>query len=371
MKPIKKFRLLAPIVMALFILSLFTGIVVAQTPGERIEKVNKEYQINKENFEKTKKQFEEAKKLFEDANKRLKNAKDGNKSEELLENARQYMLKAINHTESQLQVMKDKLDNPENRGIRAQDALKIIDAHMSQLEQLRVEVNQATTVQEIRDAHKELAGIVADINLETRYFLGMVLNVRIDTFIAKADNVSARLDAAIEDMKAKGKDTTKLEKRAADFNKALDEAKELHNKTKGLFAEHNGFDSNGAVTDSKDAKAFLKEANELQRETIQKLKNAGKQVIDFVKDFKKIVGRNVKVGEKGDLEVNGGSTSTQTATPVQTATTNATATPVPTATANVTATPVPTATTNATATPEPTATTNATATPEATETAGV
>ena len=138
MKPIKKFRLLAPIVMALFILSLFTGIVVAQTPGERIEKANKEYQINKENFEKTKKQFEEAKKLFEDANKRLKNAKDGNKSEELLENAREYMLKAINHTESQLQVMKDKLDNPENRGIRAQDALKIIDAHMSQLEQLRV-----------------------------------------------------------------------------------------------------------------------------------------------------------------------------------------------------------------------------------------
>jgi hypothetical protein len=363
MKPIKKFRLLAPIILALFILSLFTGIVVAQAPAtERIEKANKEYQINKDKFENTKKQFEDAKKLFEDANRRLRNVKDdrsGNKSEELMERAREYILRAIDHTESQLQVMKNKLDNPENKGIRAQDATKIIDAHTAQLEQLRVKVNQATTIQEIRDAHKELAGIVANINLETHYFLGMVLNVRIDNFITKADNVSARLDAAIRDMKAKGKDTTKLEKRAADFIKALDEAKELHNETKELFAEHNGFDSNGTVTNSKDAKAFLNEANKLQRETIHKLKNAGKQVIDFVKDFKKIVGRNVKVGEKGDLEVNGGSSSTQTATPE------------PTATANATATPETTATANATATPETTATANATATPETTETAGV
>lgn len=330
MEPTKKFRILTPMILVLFILSLFTGTVVAQSP-ERYEKAEKQYQIDKENFEKTRQQFENAKKSFEEANKRLKNAKDGNKSEELLENARQYMLKAINHTESQLQIMKDRLDNPENRGIKAQDAIKIIDAHMAQLEKLRAKVNQATTIQEIRDAHKELAGIVANINLETRYFLGMVLNLRIDNFITKADNVSARLEAAILDMKAKGKDTTKLEKQAADFNEALDEAKESHNKTKELYAVHNGFASDGTVTNAKDAKAFLKEANELQRETIQKLKNAGKQVIDFVKDFKKLVGRNVKVGEKGEIEVNGGSTTTQTSTPVQTAAPNQTSAPNQTA----------------------------------------
>ena len=75
----------------------------------------------------------------------------------------------------------------------------------------------------------------------------------------------------------------------------------------------------------------------MQRETIKKLKTAGKQEIDFVKDFRKLVGRNVKVGEKGDLVVNGGSTATQTATPAQTATTTATATPNQTAAPNATA----------------------------------
>ena len=335
MKPIKIFRMLTPLILAMFILNLFTGIVVAQTSaGEQYENAIKQYKVNKEKLDNTGKQFEEAKKLLLEANK---NEKSVNKSEVLMERARDYILKAINHTESQLQVMKNRLDNPENKGIRAQDAIKIIDAHTAQLEQLRVKANQATTIQEIRNIHKELAAIVANVNLETRYFLGMVLNERIDNFIMKADNVSERLDAAIQNMKANG-DTTKLEKRSADFNKALDESKESHNKTMELYAVHNGFSSNGTVTNSKDAKAFLKEANELQRETIQKLKNAGKQVIDFVKDFKKIVGKNVKVGKKGEIEVNGGSTTTQTATPVQTAAPNQTATPVQTAAPNQTAT---------------------------------
>ncbi len=87
--------------------------------------------------------------------RRLKDAK-GNKSdnrsnEELMEKAREYILKAINHTEAQLQVMKNRLDNPENKGILASDAIKIIDAHTAQLEQLKGNVSQATTIQEIRD----------------------------------------------------------------------------------------------------------------------------------------------------------------------------------------------------------------------------
>lgn len=369
MKPIKIFRILTPLILAMFILNLFTGIVVAQkSAGEQYENAIKQYKVNKEKLDNTGKQFDEAKKLLLE---QAKDNKSGNKSEVLMERARDYILKAINHTESQLQVMKNRLDNPENKGIRTQDAILIIDAHTAQLEQLRVKVNAATTIQEIRDAHKELAGIVANINLETRYFLGMVLNGRIENFITKADNVSARLDAAIQDMKAKGKDTTRLEKQAADFNKALKEAKDSHNETKVLFATHNGFDSNGTVTNNKDAKAFLKNANELQRETLQNLKTAGKQVIDFVKDFRKLVGRNVKVGEKGELIVNGGSTAALTTTPAQTATTTVTATPNQTATTTVTATPNQTATTTATATPNQTATTTVTATPNATATSGV
>lgn len=321
MKPKRIFRIFTPLILALFILSLFSGTVAAQAPArlqdvkedvrEQSEKIKEQYKIDKEKYDNTKQKFEDARKLFEDANQRLKNArnnKSGNLSAEVIEKAREYILRAIDHTENQLQVMKDRLDNSENKGIRAQDAEKIIDAHMAQLEQLKEKVGQATTIQEIRDIHKELAGIVAKINLETRYFLGMVLNNRIDNFISRAENVSDKVDAAIEKLEAEGKDATELKAKAEDFKNSINEAKDLQAETIALFGTHSGFADDGTVTVEKDARDFLKQANELQRDTIKKLKEGSRHLIEFGKDFRKL--GKVRMNEKGDLEVNGGATTT-------------------------------------------------------------
>ncbi|MCX9080780.1 MAG: hypothetical protein OIN83_01130 [Candidatus Methanoperedens sp.] len=344
MKPTNRSGIFTALILAMFILSLFSGNVAAEAESrekavreqivnakekiqitkEKFENTREQYQKNKEKFDDTRKQFEDAKDLFEKANRRLTDAKN-NKSdirsnEDLMRKAREYILKAIDHTEAQLQVMKNRLDNSENRGIRASDAVNIIDAHTAQLEDLKVKVNNATTIQEIRDVHKELAGIVAKINLETRYFIGMVLNHRIENFINRADNVSAKVDAAIEKLEAQGKDTTKLKAEAADFKNTLEEAKDIQAKTIALFTTHSGFAADGTVTNEKEARDFLKKANELQRETIKKLKETGRKLIEFGRDFRKLVGGNVKVNDKGDLEVNGGATITLIGGPTATLT---------------------------------------------------
>ncbi len=343
MKPTNILRIFTALILAMLILSLFSGTVAAQAESreavrEQIEKtreqikINKDkyddtreqYQKNKENYDDTRKQFQDAKDLFEKANRRLLDGKfnksDNKSNEELMVKAREYILRAIDHTEAQLQVMKNRLDNAENRPIMASDATKIIDAHTAQLEDLKVKVNNATTIQEIRDAHKELAGIVAKINLETRYFIGTVLNQRIENFINRADNVSVKVDNAIENLEAKGKDTTNLKAAATDFKNKLEEAKDIQAKTLALFATHSGFAADGTVTNEKDARDFLKQANELQRENIKKLKEAGRQLIEFGRDFRMLVGPNVRVNDKGDLEVNGGATVTLIGGPTATLT---------------------------------------------------
>ncbi|PWB55934.1 MAG: hypothetical protein C3F06_02115 [Candidatus Methanoperedenaceae archaeon] len=333
MKPTKISGIFTALILAMFILSLFSGNVAAQEANrekavkEQIEnakeqyKINKEkyentreqYQTNKEKYENTREQLDDARNLFEKAKRSIdakNNKSDVRSNEELMQKAREYILKAIDHTEAQLQVMKNRLDNSENRGITASDAAKIIDAHTAQLEDLKVKVNNATTIQEIRDTHKELAGIVAKINLETRYFIGTVLNQRIDNFINRADNVSVKVDDAIAKLEAQGKDATDLKAEAVDFKNKLEEAKDIQAKTIALFTTHSGFAADGTVTNEMDARNFLKQANELQRENIKKLKEAGRQLINFGRDFRKLVGPNVKVNDKGDLEVDGGATTT-------------------------------------------------------------
>jgi tetratricopeptide (TPR) repeat protein len=301
--------------MSLFILSIYSGVVAAQaTAGEQYEKANEIYQANKDNYDNARKNFEEAKDIFEKANKQLGKLKDENSTEELKQKSKDYLLRAIDFAQSQLLVMKSRVENSE-KGYIPFNAVTIIDGHTAQLEQMKANVEKANSTQELRDIHKELKKIVVDINLETRYYMGIVLNHRIDNFIINADNnVSIRLDSAIEKLKAQGNDATNLEKEVADFKNAVKVAKESHTKTKESYANHNGFATDGTITNERNAKKFLEQGNKLQKETIKDLRNAGNQVIQFVKDLRKLVVNKGKASKNDELNVTGGVTTTLTDT---------------------------------------------------------
>lgn len=309
MKPTKSLRILTPLIMALFILSLFSGAVAAQaTAKEQYEKVNERYQVNKEQYENTRQKFEEAKNIFERANKQLRNLKDEKSKDEIKLKAKDYLLRAINFAQSQLQVMKSRVENSE-KVYMPFNAIAVIDGHTAQLEALKGKVEIANSTEELRAAHTELKKIVVDINLETRYYMGIVLNHRIENFTIKADDVSIRLDSAIEKLKAQGNDTTQLEKEVVDFKEAIKKAKESQNRTMDLYAAHKGFAADGTVTNEKDAKKFLDDGNKLQRDTIRELRKAGNQVIKFVKDLRRLVNKG-KTGNNDELDVIGTVTTT-------------------------------------------------------------
>lgn len=300
MKLKKSFRIITPIIMVLFMLSFFTGIVAAtETAAEQYEKTNERYQIDKDKYDNTRKKFEEAKDIFERSNRQLGKLKDDKSKDELKGKAKDYLFRAIDFTQSQLQVMRSRVENSEKEYMPF-NAITIIDGHTAQLEQLKAKVEKANSTEEFRDVHKELKKIVIDINLETRYYLGIVLNHRIEIFAVKTDDVSKRLDSAIEKLKANGNDTSILEKEVADFKNAVKAAKESQTKTKDLYATHKGFAVDGTVANEKDANAFLKQGNDHQRKTIKDLRQAGNIVIKFVKDLRRLV-------------VSGGLTTTLTA----------------------------------------------------------
>ncbi|SNQ61851.1 hypothetical protein [Candidatus Methanoperedens nitratireducens] len=328
MKNRQRLNILTSLVAAVFILSLFSGLAAAQTPKELFEKDKEQYRIQKERYENTQKKFEEAKKQFDEANEKLKNAKDTKSRGELTEKARNYVERAINHTIAQLGVLKSRIELSENKGVIPFDASKNIDAHIAELEQLRTKVQQATTFQELRDAHKELKDQWVKIRLETRYYLEILINHRVDEFITRAENVSTKLDTAIENAKAENKDVSRLQDDASRYKALVAEAKAIQQRADTLLANHSGFASDGTVTDNKAAAEFLRQGDNLERDAIKKMKSASKELLDFVRDYRKLFGK-ARVNEKGELEAGGSAT----ATPVATSTVNATATATPTATA--------------------------------------
>lgn len=298
-------NILTSIVAAMFILSLFTGVALAQTPKEQYEKATEQYRKTKEKYEDTRDKFDKAKGDFEKANRQFKEGKDNKSKEELILKTRDYIEKAIDHAISNLNVLKSRAENSENKGVLPFDASKNIDAHIAQLEQLRTKVQQASTTVEFRDAYKELKDLWIKIRLETRYYYEIVLDRRIDNFITKADNVSAKIDAEIQNLKSQGKDTTKLEEMAARFNNLVKETKDSQQKTSDLLANHNGFSSDGMVTDNKKAEDFVRQADNSQKDTIKKLKAASKEILDFAKELRKHSDGKVAVRGTGTLVANG------------------------------------------------------------------
>lgn len=288
-------RTMASLVAAVFILSLFSGVTIAQSPEEQ-------YRLHKEKYENTKKKFEEAKDIFEKARERLRNARDNLSREELRDRTKDYLIRAIDHTVSHLEILKYRVELRENNGIINFDASGNIEAHVTQLESIRVRVQKAETAGDFIAVYNELKDLWVKIRLETRYYIGIVLNYRIDAFIAKTDNVSIKMDEAIEKLEKEGIDTTELRKEAEKFNSIVADAKQNQQKTDDLFAIHKGLASDGTVTDINEAREFLRQGDELQRGTIKKLKDAAKQLKDFVREFRKLA--------RGKITIEGGSTGT-------------------------------------------------------------
>jgi len=297
MKNSHRFTILTSLVAAVFILSLFSGIAAAQKPGEN--------NGNQKQFANTEKLFQNAKAQLDKAFKQFNAKKDSKSKADLVLKAQEYLETAINHTISYLDVLKSRAEKPENQGIIPFNVSTNIDAHIAELEQLRTKVEQDNTTEEFRADNTELKNIYSRIRLETQYDFAILLDNSIDTFITKSDNVSARLNTEIQNLKSNGTDTSNLEAIAANFTNLMQEARAGQQKTEVLLAAHTGFDNSGMVINNTDAQAFLKNVDDSQKQTIKTLRDASRLLQDFVGDFRKLSGGNAKTGGKQGNEENG------------------------------------------------------------------
>ncbi len=286
MKNSHRFSILTLLVVAVFILSLFSGITAAQKPNEN--------NGNQKQFANTEKQFQNARAQLDKAIKESNSKKDKKSKEDLELTAQDYLEKAINHTISYLDVLKSRVEKPENQGIIPFNVSANADAHIAELELLRTKVQQDNSTEALRADNNELKNIYSRIKLETQYDFAILLDNTISKFITKSDNVSAKLNTEIQKLKSNGTNTSDLEAIAADFSNMMQEARAGQQKTEVLLTAHTGFADSGLVTNNTDAQAFLKQVDDSQKETIKTLRDASRLLQDFVGDFRKLSNGNAK-----------------------------------------------------------------------------
>ncbi len=297
-------KLLTSLVAAFFILSLVSGIAAAENPKESYDNSKEKYQELKTKYDSAKQKYLDSKTKFIEAKDKFKTGRTNVNRDELTNKTRDYLLRSIDYIITHLEVLKTKI-NSEKEFIPF-DAIAIIDTHITQLNDIRANVEAAATQAELADAARQLDDTMIKMNLEARYYAGLIVNHKIDQYIVKADNASARMSTLIQKLEGQGKDVTNLKEYASSFDSILGEAKSTHQNEVTLYTTHSGFDSSGMVTSIEEARAFLQQAATSQKDTIAKLKSAGEQFREFFKEAKKVIpGGEVVERGTGKLEASG------------------------------------------------------------------
>jgi hypothetical protein len=256
----------------MLLLGLFApSFAYAETSQEQYKNVQEEYQTSQERVRDAQQSYQDSKEKFLDARAHLEDSRTSGTIFDLKNATRNFLFRTIDYTIIRLEVLEDSAIRAEEGGFAPFMISDNIGDYMDQLKDLEGDVEAAETREEFQAVISEIRDIWQHANLESRYFTLGTANNRVDSFLERGESISDRTEAEIERLAEAGVDTEKMEQLQYEYNDALQDAKDSHNKATQPFDEHNGFDDGGVLEDAEDASEFLDEAGGLVRETQQQL----------------------------------------------------------------------------------------------------
>jgi hypothetical protein len=104
--------------------------------------------------------------------------------------------------------------------------------------------------------------------------------------LANAGNFIARVQALIDKANGKGWDTASVQAALNAFSTVIPAAQTAHNPGAAIIASHNGFDTNGKMTDRTSATATVKSLGQVLKNTRTAMDGTGKALRAAIKAFR-------------------------------------------------------------------------------------
>ena len=265
----------AKVAVIMLLLGLFAPtLTCADAPKEQYQTVKEQYQISQDRIHDAQQSYQDSRGKFLDARARLEDSRTSSTIFDMKNASRNFLFHTIDYITIRLEVLEDSAIRAEDSGFAPFIISDNIESNTNRLEDLKDDVEAAETREEFQAVISEIRDIWQHVNLESRYFIIGAANNRVDSFLVRGESISDRIEAEIELLADADVDTEKLKQLLAEYNKALEEAKDSHEKVTELFSTHNGFDDDGVLVDAEDASNFLDEGNSLMEKTQEQLKEA-------------------------------------------------------------------------------------------------
>jgi hypothetical protein len=110
--------------------------------------------------------------------------------------------------------------------------------------------------------------------------------LRIFQRMGRTDEFVEKVQRLIDRAKANGKDVSAMQAALDVFKAAVKDAQPIYESVKGLINSHQGFDSNGKVTDPAKAKETVKAMHDKFKEIRDAMNGTGKALREAIKAFR-------------------------------------------------------------------------------------
>ena len=110
--------------------------------------------------------------------------------------------------------------------------------------------------------------------------------IRMYERMGKTDEFVAKVQKLLDRATANGKDVSAIQSALDAFKDAVKDAKPIYESAKGIINSHQGFDSNGKVTDPEKAKETIKAMHAKMQEIKTTMDGTGKVLREALKAFR-------------------------------------------------------------------------------------
>lgn len=250
--------------------------------------------IAREKFIEAKENFEMARAGLEVAKKRLKEARERRNDNETIEYAKGYLLNISELLVSHLEKIRSAVQ--ENKNIADDLEAKIvaeIDAQISEIRNLKSEIESATTKEQLKSIAKKLRQKWNYLKNVIKHHSERIVSSRVEGIINRGVILEKRLDKVLEEANANGTQINVSSEIAA-FSEKISASRDYYRQAQSKLAQVLDLRANGEPADSEKIKTLLNEADELLKSSRQSLKDAFDMLKEIVNKIKEsIPGANI------------------------------------------------------------------------------
>lgn len=199
-----------------------------------------------------------AKEKLQQVNANMNSGKINASSKEVFDVRKEYLLETINYTISNLEELKEKVDDSQRED--ADVIIAEIDGYISELDTEKDNVEKSTTTKELAKSARNIRDIWRDAVKDAYKTRTTFVDDKVGTYLNKSVSLSERLSKEIETLQQQGEDTTELEELLQGYNGLIEQARQ--NRERAREAYQNGDDTSGqywsaSAENLKDANAVL------------------------------------------------------------------------------------------------------------------